>query len=890
MATTTHTVKKGETLSGIAKKYNTTYQFLAKINNIADPNKIYVGQVIKLAEVKAPTTSSSTAATTSSTSSTNTNKAEVVHFGLQSDTDRTVFAQWKWSKSNTDKYHAKWWYATGDGIWFNGSDVIDTAYQSVYTAPENAYKVKFQVKPIAKTHTVNKKEVAYWSAEWSTAKEYNFNNNPPSQPPVPTVTMEDLKLTAKVENVGDLNAKEIEFQIVQNDSKVFKSGTASIKTAAASYSCTVTIGNEYKVRCRAKRDKLYSDWTDYSTSEGTPAGAPSRITTCRAESETSVYLAWKKATGAETYEIQYATDPSLFNSNSVQSVTGITSLNYVITGLTSGETYYFRVRGVNDKGESGWTSTAETVLGKAPSAPTTWSSTSTAMLGETVYLYWMHNTQDGSKEKTAELEYSIDGNVTSMEILNPNFINEDAQTNSHWAIKLSQSGAYKEGAVLEWRVRTCGVTDEYGPWSMKRRIDIYAPATLSTRVVNSAGENLYIVKSFPFYIKGDAGPNTQIPIGYYVSIYSEDTYETVDDIGNVKMVSAGDEIYSQFYDTTTDLVLEITANSIDLQNNASYRVKSTVTMNTGLTAESEDTFTVYWEDEVYTPNAEIGVDPDTLAAHIRPYCEHYGLTYYLVNYDSGTGEYIRTNTTMGETTGVSVDGVLTTDGEIVYRSDLGTYFSVLESETGVLVDGITLAVYRREFDGSFVEIGSGLKNTNNTFVTDPHPSLDYARYRIVATSDATGAVSYADIPGYIVGEKAVVIQWDEAWSTFEAKGEDAYETPPWSGSMLKLPYNIDVSDSNSTDVSLVKYIGRSRPVSYYGTQLETKSTWNVDIDKQDKNTLYALRRLAVWMGDVYVREPSGSGYWANISISFSQTHCETVIPVTIDITRVEGGI
>ena len=183
-----------------------------------------------------------------------------------------------------------------------------------------------------------------------------------------------------------------------------------------------------------------------------------------------------------------------------------------------------------------------------------------------------------------------------------------------------------------------------------------------------------------------------------------------------------------------------------------------------------------------------------------------------------------------------------------------------------------------------------LSNTRNTFVTDPHPSLDYARYRIVAISDDTGAVNYADIPGYVVGEKSVVIQWDESWSEFDARGEDIYEAPAWSGSMVKLPYNIDVSDSNTSDVSLVKYIGRTRPVSYYGTQIESTSTWNVDIAKEDKNTLYALRRLAMWMGDVYVREPSGSGYWANISISFSQTHCETVIPVTINITRVEGGI
>lgn len=44
----TYTVKKGDTLSGIAAKYGTTYQQLAKINGIPDPNKIYPGQVIKL--------------------------------------------------------------------------------------------------------------------------------------------------------------------------------------------------------------------------------------------------------------------------------------------------------------------------------------------------------------------------------------------------------------------------------------------------------------------------------------------------------------------------------------------------------------------------------------------------------------------------------------------------------------------------------------------------------------------------------------------------------------------------------------------------------------------------------------------------------------------------
>lgn len=44
----TYTVKKGDTLSGIAKKYNTTVADLVKKNGIKNPNLIYAGQVLKV--------------------------------------------------------------------------------------------------------------------------------------------------------------------------------------------------------------------------------------------------------------------------------------------------------------------------------------------------------------------------------------------------------------------------------------------------------------------------------------------------------------------------------------------------------------------------------------------------------------------------------------------------------------------------------------------------------------------------------------------------------------------------------------------------------------------------------------------------------------------------
>lgn len=46
--TVTYVVKRGDTLSGIAKKYGVTVQQLVNINNISNSNYIYVGQVLTI--------------------------------------------------------------------------------------------------------------------------------------------------------------------------------------------------------------------------------------------------------------------------------------------------------------------------------------------------------------------------------------------------------------------------------------------------------------------------------------------------------------------------------------------------------------------------------------------------------------------------------------------------------------------------------------------------------------------------------------------------------------------------------------------------------------------------------------------------------------------------
>lgn len=879
---TTHTVVQGDTLWDIAQRYlgdPMKYKQLAAINNISNPNLIYVGQVIKLSNDGGGSGGTSSKPNPPST-------ATINQFGLQSNTENTLFAVWSWDRSNTENYQTIWYYDSGDNHWFIGSDSTTNHKESTYSIPANAKRVKFKVKPISETYTVNNAQTSYWTASWSTEKIYNVSDSPPKKPSTPTVKIDKYKLTAELDNI-DPNTQEIQFQVVKNNTSVFNTGTATVILYHASYSIAITAGDEFKVRCRAVRNNRYSDWSDYSSNASTIPSAPKGITTCRANSDTSVYLEWESVASAKTYDIEYTTKKEYFDgSDKTSTVTGIEFTHYEKTGLETGQEYFFRVRAVNDKGYSAWTEMKSVAIGKDPEAPTTWSSTTTAITGEPLLLYWVHNTEDGSSETYAELELYIDGRKESY-TLKKSTDEEEKDKTSFYSIDTSE---YDEGVKIQWRVRTAGVTKRYGDWSVQRTIDIYAPPTLELKVTDVDGELIETLTSFPFYISGLAGPNTQAPIGYHVTITSNEMYEMVDQIGNKRTVNKGEQVYAKHFDISEALLIEISANNIDLENNVSYTISCLVTMNSGLTTSSTSIFTVAWNDAEYEPNAEISIDRNILATYIRPYCERYVLTNYKVTHD--TSDYIITNESIGSVWGEAVDGGFTDNGIQVYQGMTADgeelYYCTVNEKS--LVEDITLSVYRREFDGTFTELATGLVNSENTFITDPHPALDYARYRIVAITTTTGAVSYYDVPGCPVGEKAVIIQWDEDWSSFDVSSEDTMEQPPWSGSMLKLPYNIDVSDKHNSDVSLIEYIGRKHPVSYYGTQLGETSSWKVDIDKEDIETLYALRRLAIWMGDVYVREPSGSGYWANISVSFSQTHCETTIPVTLEIARVEGGI
>lgn len=887
MAVNQYVVKRGDSLWKIATEYG---QYIAgndiwaKINTLAEINGvgkdyiIYVDQVIKFS-------SGGSSGSSSSSSSKSSNQPKVTGPFLQAEDNtsgRAVYVSWSWTWEHTKGYKYRW-SQYQNGIWTASDGNIDIPEDTpankrgeycyaTLNADKTSTKVRFQVLPVSATYkaTEGDKEVEkpHWSnAEWSAVKEYDFSNNPPLAPEIPSIEIKDRTLTASINNIDPavLDAKFVEFNLVKdNSSSVEISPPATINTAAnyVSHQFTVKHGSQYKVRARtvSADKKKRSGWSGFSGNAETRPSAPTILPDkCRrnkrSDGSISAYLEWTKVNTATRYRIEYTTIRDDFENapgNVKKEETEDADTYIEIVGIEPGHDYFFRVRAINDVDVSDPTDIVTIPIGEPPAAPTTWSSSDSAFVGDTMELCWTHNSRDGSRQTMAQLSLKInDGVWTTFTFENDtteNSVDQSAPQTFTYGhaisykgelhVELNTANAALKDAKIQWKVRTAGVTDAFSDtdWSVDRTIYIYEKPTLELAVSSDlAGDTIVeTLTSFPFYVRGRVDLDSyalQRPVGYYLQVLANEFYETIDDTGKTKTINPGDPVYSKYFETSEMLVVEMSASNIDLESGMTYTVRCAADMSTGLSVEHSYDFTVSWTDVEYAISANVVVDEVSYTASINPYCA---------------------------------------DAE------------------GNLIENVTLAVYRREYDGNLTEIGSNIPN-NGTSVTDPHPALDYARYRLVARDELTGAISFYDMAGYPVKCTSVIIQWDEAWSVFDVQDENNVEGPSWSGSMLILPYNVSISDSRKRDVALVNYAGREYPVSYYGTQIGETSKWSTVIPKDDVETIYALRRLSLWAGNAYVREPSGTGFWANVVPSFNLNYDDVTVPVTLDVTRVEGG-
>lgn len=769
-----------------------------------------------------------------------TYKVQSLSVGLVLGEDRRVFVQWKdkkWAK--TASYSYDWEYYDGRR-WLpgtNGSSTVAEAgvgggwYRNEWNAPDVATHARAKVKPVSKTYKKKRKTKSYYSSGWTGYKTHSFSADKLHVPEI-DADLEDDGITATV-NVksDDADCGYCDIEWYSGSTKIGGKGDYPCDDEA-SFTHTMTLGAEWKYRARVKsRDKGgTSDWSEWKTLKAKPA-APSDAE-AGALSSDSAKVTWTAGLGAETYEVQRVADePTYFDSNpdEVISTDGIVGTTFLPTGMESGHRWYFRVRAVNETGESTWSNITDTVLATQPEAPTSFDTESAFIVGDTVRLRWVHNCEDGSEQESAGIELKI-GAITQAITVGEDMFYE-----------LMLDG-FEDGSEVEWRVRTKGAHPDWSPWSATRSFSVYERPSLMCVAMRADGTPLDSetpLDSYPLKLRLDASGGGSAVSGYHVAITSTTATNYTDDYGNDVTVAAGEVVFNADFRVQDDpFTVDLQASDgLFLRDATEYSITADVSMQSGLRAVSDPVaFTVDFDVSVPEPDAEIYFDPDSLSATITPACY------------ADDSEGIQTDT---------------------------------------LVQGVVLSVMRLSQDGTVTMLQRNIANDGLTSVIDPHTDFGECWYRIIATDAATNVSSVQEV--YDFSEHPTCcIQWDERFTTVPTADEAIADEIEFSGTRIDGLYNLGFEETGSVQAEDVEYIGRKFPVSYYGTQKGYTSTYQLEFPKEDYETYRKARQLQGLLDDVYIREPSGVGFWAHCqNVRLSRSYDSMSVKLSIDAVRVD---
>ena len=241
-----------------------------------------------------------------------------------------------------------------------------------------------------------------------TAAQATTLPNPPAAPTnlsASAITQTSLTLSWTAP-AGPITGYTLEY----STDNTFASGVTTLNPGGAATTQAITgltANTTYFFRLKATNTGGTSaEATAQATTLPTVPGVPTGFT-ATAASSSQINLSWTSGGGQTAQELQYSTS-STFASNVQNVAVSGSATSASVTGLTQGTTYYFRLRGQNAGGFSGYANAQATTLTNPPAAPTNLSAS--AITQTSLTLSW---TAPGGPITGYTLEYSTDNTFAS---------------------------------------------------------------------------------------------------------------------------------------------------------------------------------------------------------------------------------------------------------------------------------------------------------------------------------------------------------------------------------------------------------------------------------------------------------------------------------------------
>lgn len=788
-------------------------------------------------------------------------KVEGLNVRVLDQGDGTVIARWRFNTGSTTDHFSIYWehWNTTNGIWVlasgSGSSVPTSSYETISGvrwfqttwspsgAAETSTSVRIYVDPIPKS-----------GSKWSHGGVYSSPITNPKwtnlhgqalEPPKYDIDWYGNLIRLNVTSMPAL-VQDIVYYRSQNGG-VSKSWMAS--TPNTPVSMTPANGTYYQFQARWRLDKktlgeLSLPSEIYYGRPMRPTNLTAKVVSCDSESG-SVRLDWKDSgSTGDKYLVEWSEDPDAWDNHAdVESSEepgepdGNNNGWRTIGGLEPGKTYWFRVKRGESKAEEAYEWSDYACVGTSSSTLQVSCVMGTVPTAPTLGQVPSTAVVDepltlswthNSEDGSAQTAYQLqiyDGSWSTV---------STGTTSQTFAVSPSTQG-FTDGDTLQWRVRTKGALDtgssaDWSPWSSTGSVTVWAkPASTIYAPIT--------VEQMPISLEIEVGSTSagNTPTRYWLNVVADEPYETVGPDGEPVWVAEGETVWSGEAVPGDDgcdesgWSISLTVVDIRLNPGATYVVNGGCYTSQGLKSDAAPaTFIAdINQTAVSGCDADVAFDRATMAATVMPRC---------------------------------------TDGP-----------------EGELLQGVTLSVWRLGDPNE--KIGEWMVNDGHAICLDAHPTFGTCTYRIVATDSTSGAQGFSDVI-IDIPAPGIVIQWDEDWS----EPTNDMEGVSFSGQRLILPFNVDVTEQWSKQSSLNEWAGRKSPVSRYGTQRGHTATWSCVVNRyRGLDQVNAVRKLATYMGDVYVREPYGSGYWAHVDVaSLGAVHGSPAVQVSLNVTRVDA--